>query len=75
VVARVAALLSDLRDQGLAILLVEQDLRTAFAFAVADEIAVMGKGEITHRSPTLEFRRNAPWRPACSGSRWLVFCV
>jgi branched-chain amino acid transport system ATP-binding protein len=58
VVARVAALLADLRDQGLAILLVEQDLRTAFA--VADEIAVLAKGELVHRSPTPEFRRNAP---------------
>jgi branched-chain amino acid transport system ATP-binding protein len=57
VVGRVAGLLADLRDQGLAILLVEQDLRTAFA--VADEVAVMGKGEIAHRSPTLEFRHNA----------------
>ena len=57
VVARVAGLLSDLRDQGLAILLVEQDLRTAFA--VADEVTVMRKGEIAHRSPTLEFRHNA----------------
>ncbi len=45
-------------DQGLAILLVEQDLRTAFA--VADEVTVLGKGEIVHRSPTPEFRRNAP---------------
>ncbi|HEX7146562.1 MAG TPA: ATP-binding cassette domain-containing protein [Actinomycetota bacterium] len=58
VVARVAALLAGLRDQGLAILLVEQDLRTAFA--VADEITVLSKGEIVHRSPTPEFRRNAP---------------
>jgi branched-chain amino acid transport system ATP-binding protein len=58
VVARVAGLLAGLRDQGLAVLLVEQDLRTAFA--VADEIAVLAKGEIVHRSPTSEFRRNAP---------------
>jgi branched-chain amino acid transport system ATP-binding protein len=57
VVARVAGLLSDLRDQGLAILLVEQDLRSAFA--VADEVAVLGKGEIVHRSSTLEFRHDA----------------
>jgi branched-chain amino acid transport system ATP-binding protein len=57
VVARVASLLADLRDQGLSVLLVEQDLRTAFA--VADEIAVMGKGEIVHRSPALDFRRDA----------------
>ena len=58
VVAQVARLLADLRDQGLAILLVEQDLRTAFA--VADDITVLAKGEIVHRSPTPEFRRNAP---------------
>ena len=57
VVARVAGLLADLRDQGLSVLLVEQDLRTAFA--VADDITVMGKGEIVHRSPTIEFRRDA----------------
>jgi ABC-type branched-subunit amino acid transport system ATPase component len=44
--------------RGLAILLVEQDLRTAFA--VADDITVLAKGEIVHRSPTPEFRRNAP---------------
>jgi branched-chain amino acid transport system ATP-binding protein len=56
VVARVAGLLAGLRDQGLSVLLVEQDLRTAFA--VADEITVMRKGEIVHRSPTLEFRRH-----------------
>ena len=57
VVARVARLLADLRDQGLSVLLVEQDLRTAFA--VADEVVVMRKGEIVHRSPTLEFRGDA----------------
>jgi branched-chain amino acid transport system ATP-binding protein len=56
VVARVAGLLAGLRDQGLAVLLVEQDLRTAFA--VADDIAVLGKGEIVHRAPTPEFRRD-----------------
>ena len=58
VVAQVARRLADLRDQGLAILLVEQDLRTAFT--VADDIVVLAKGEIVHRSPTPEFRRNAP---------------
>ena len=57
VVAQVARLLADLRDQGLAILLVEQDLRTAFA--VADDVTVMRKGEIVHRAPTREFRRDA----------------
>ena len=39
VVVQVARLLADLRDQGLAIFLVEQDLRTAIA--VADDIAVL----------------------------------
>jgi branched-chain amino acid transport system ATP-binding protein len=57
VVATVARLLADLRDQGLSVLLVEQDLRAAFA--VADEVAVMSKGEIVHRAPTPEFRRDA----------------
>jgi branched-chain amino acid transport system ATP-binding protein len=57
VVARVAGLLSGLRDQGLSILLVEQDLRTAFS--VAGEIAVMGKGVLVHRSPTMAFRGDA----------------
>ncbi len=57
VVATVARLLADLRDQGLSVLLVEQDLRAAFA--VADEVAVMRKGEIVHRAPTPEFRRDA----------------
>jgi branched-chain amino acid transport system ATP-binding protein len=56
VVARVGELLAGLRDQGMAVLLVEQDLRAAFT--VADEVAVMRKGEIVHRSPTPEFRRD-----------------
>jgi branched-chain amino acid transport system ATP-binding protein len=54
VVARVGELLAQLRDQGMSVLLVEQDLRAAFA--VADEVAVMRKGEIVHRSPTPRFR-------------------
>jgi branched-chain amino acid transport system ATP-binding protein len=57
VLARVAGLLSGLRDQGLSILLVEQDLRTAFG--VAGEIAVMGKGVLVHRSPTMALRGDA----------------
>ena len=43
-------------DQVTALLEVE-GLRTAFA--VADDVTVMGKGEIVHRSPTIEFRRDA----------------
>lgn len=57
VVAKVAGLLANLRDRGLSVLLVEQDLRTAFA--VADDITVMGEGEIVHRAPTREFRGDA----------------
>jgi branched-chain amino acid transport system ATP-binding protein len=56
VVARVGELLAGLRDQGMAVLLVEQDLRAAFT--VADEVAVMRKGEIVHRTPTPQFRAN-----------------
>jgi branched-chain amino acid transport system ATP-binding protein len=56
VVARVGELLAGLRDQGMAVLLVEQDLRAAFT--VADEVAVMRKGEIVHRAPTPQFRAN-----------------
>ena len=57
VVARVVELLAELRDQGMSVLLVEQDLRAAFA--VADEVTVMRKGEIVHRSPTPQFRADA----------------
>ena len=39
-----------MRAEGVAVLLVEQDLH--LAFAVADEIAVMEKGAIVHRVPT-----------------------
>ncbi len=45
-----------LRDDGVAVLLVEQDLH--LAFAVAGEIAVMEKGAIVHRVPTEVFRRD-----------------
>jgi branched-chain amino acid transport system ATP-binding protein len=38
------------------VLLVEQDLH--LAFGVSDEIAVMAKGTIVHRSDTRAFRRD-----------------
>jgi branched-chain amino acid transport system ATP-binding protein len=41
---------------GVAVLLVEQDLH--LAFGVADQIAVMAKGAIVHRSDTAAFRRD-----------------
>ncbi|WP_248963840.1 ABC transporter ATP-binding protein [Sphaerisporangium perillae] len=54
VVDHVADLLEGLRGEGIAALLVEQDLH--LAFRLADEVAVMQKGQIVHRSSTSEFR-------------------
>jgi len=56
-VDRVIDIVRSLRSGGLAILLVEQDLRAAFA--LADEVAVMQRGAIVHRCTTHEFRCNA----------------
>jgi branched-chain amino acid transport system ATP-binding protein len=41
---------------GVAVLLVEQDLH--LAFAVADDIAVLAKGTVVHSAPTGKFRRD-----------------
>ncbi|RVX38715.1 amino acid/amide ABC transporter ATP-binding protein 2 (HAAT family) [Nonomuraea polychroma] len=54
VVDQVAELLEQLRGEGIAAVLVEQDLH--LAFRLADEVAVMQKGRIVHRSPTADFR-------------------
>ena len=56
-VDRVIDVVRSLRTQGLSIVLVEQDLRVAFA--LADEVAVMQRGAIVHRSSTHDFRGNA----------------
>jgi branched-chain amino acid transport system ATP-binding protein len=56
VVDQIAGVVATMRDEGVAVLLVEQDLH--LAFAVAGEIAVMEKGTLVHRVPTAEFRRN-----------------
>jgi len=56
VVEQIGRVVDTLRADGVAVLLVEQDLH--LAFAVADEIAVMEKGAIVHRVPTLDFRRD-----------------
>jgi branched-chain amino acid transport system ATP-binding protein len=56
VVDQIAGVVATLRDEGVAVLLVEQDLH--LAFAVAGEIAVMEKGALVHRVPTPEFRRD-----------------
>ncbi|OZM76648.1 ABC transporter ATP-binding protein [Pseudonocardia sp. MH-G8] len=56
VVDQIAGVVATLRDEGVAVLLVEQDLH--LAFAVAGEIAVMEKGVLVHRVPTAQFRRD-----------------
>jgi len=56
VVDQIAGVVTTLRDEGVAVLIVEQDLH--LAFAVAGEIAVMEKGVLVHRVPTPEFRRD-----------------
>ncbi|MCO1657824.1 ABC transporter ATP-binding protein [Pseudonocardia humida] len=56
VVDQVAEVITTMRAEGVAVLLVEQDLH--LAFAVADEIAVMDKGVLVHRVPTDDFRRD-----------------
>ena len=56
VVDQIAGVVATMRDEGVAVLLVEQDLH--LAFAVAGEIAVMEKGVLVHRVPTAEFRRD-----------------
>jgi branched-chain amino acid transport system ATP-binding protein len=54
VIEQVAELLEGLRGEGIATVLVEQDLH--LAFRLADEVAVMQKGRIVHRGATSDFR-------------------
>ncbi|WP_299056282.1 ABC transporter ATP-binding protein [uncultured Nocardioides sp.] len=54
VVETVGEVLRDLAGSGMALLVVEQDLR--LAFSVADRVVVMNKGRIVHESTTAEFR-------------------
>ncbi|MER5225568.1 ABC transporter ATP-binding protein [Streptomyces flaveus] len=56
VIDLIAELLEGLRGEGIAAVLVEQDLH--LAFRLADEVAVMQKGCIVHRSSTADFRRD-----------------
>jgi branched-chain amino acid transport system ATP-binding protein len=46
-----------MKAEGTTLVVVEQDLH--LAFAVADEIAVMDKGQVVHRSPTHAFRSDS----------------
>jgi branched-chain amino acid transport system ATP-binding protein len=56
IVDQIADVVTTMRAEGVAVLLVEQDLH--LAFTVSDEIACMEKGRIVHRVPTVEFRRD-----------------
>lgn len=56
IVEQIGGVITTMRAEGVAVLLVEQDLH--LAFGVADEVAVMARGEIVHRVPTAEFRRD-----------------
>jgi branched-chain amino acid transport system ATP-binding protein len=55
-VDQIAGMIKAMAADGVAVLLVEQDLH--LAFGVSDEIAVMAKGVIVHRSETQAFRRD-----------------
>jgi branched-chain amino acid transport system ATP-binding protein len=56
VVDQVASVLATMKEAGVSVLLVEQDLH--LAFAACDEIMVLDKGTIAHRASTGEFRRD-----------------
>ena len=55
-VDQIGTMIRAMAKDGVAVLLVEQDLH--LAFGVSDEIAVMARGIIVHRSETLAFRRD-----------------
>jgi branched-chain amino acid transport system ATP-binding protein len=55
-VDQIGEMIKTMAAEGVAVLLVEQDLH--LAFGVSDEIAVMAKGVIVHRSETMAFRRD-----------------
>ncbi len=57
VVDLIGEAIAGMKAEGVTLVVVEQDLH--LAFAVADEIAVMDKGRVVHRSPTLEFRSDS----------------
>jgi branched-chain amino acid transport system ATP-binding protein len=54
-VRELGALILRLKDEGVTILLVEQNAR--MALAVSDQVLVLGKGAIVFQGPTAEFRR------------------
>jgi len=56
IVEQIGLAIGGMRDEGMAVLLVEQDLH--LAFAVCSEVAVMDRGRIVHRASTSDFRRD-----------------
>lgn len=58
IVDQIGEVIGALKSEGVTVLLVEQDLH--LAFLVADEIAVMVKGQIAHRCSTADFRADEP---------------
>ena len=56
VVRQIGEVLVAVREVGVGVLLVEQDLR--LAFTVADDVRVMDKGQIVHSATVHEFRRD-----------------
>jgi branched-chain amino acid transport system ATP-binding protein len=57
IVDMIGDVIAGMKAEGVTLLVVEQDLH--LAFAVADEIAVMDKGRVVHRSPTPAFRSDS----------------
>lgn len=57
IVQQVMGVVRELAEEGITVLVVEQDLRAAFS--VADRVSVMEKGRIVHESATEEFRGDA----------------
>ena len=57
VVDLIGAAIGGMKAEGVTLVVVEQDLH--LAFAVADDIAVMDKGVIVHRSSTRDFRSDS----------------
>ncbi|MDQ3464315.1 MAG: ABC transporter ATP-binding protein [Actinomycetota bacterium] len=56
IVEQIAGAITGMRDEGVAVLLVEQDLH--LAFSVCSDVAVMDRGVIAHRATTADFRRD-----------------
>ena len=56
VVRQIGEVLTEIRAEGVGVLLVEQDLR--LAFAVAGEVRIMEKGQLVHSATVDEFRRD-----------------